>query len=199
MTKLIKKGLPLNLQLFADGNLTPNGEENTGGEPAVEFVPPQSQSDLDSIVNKAVQAALANRDEKHQLEVQTKVQEALAKEKNYAKLSEEEREKREFDDEKQKFLADKQAFEQQQRVLHLQQDLLAKGLPSELAETFALHTDNEKALEAVNTLKQVVDKAVADKVRETISQPDPSVGGKASKEFNLGASLAQKTTNGNII
>mgnify|MGYP000196425426 CR=1 FL=1 len=64
---------------------------------------PQSQSELDSLTNKAVQKALENYKKGEQERIKQRIAEALEKEKDYANLSAAERAKREFEDSKSAF------------------------------------------------------------------------------------------------
>ncbi|MBS4462825.1 MULTISPECIES: DUF4355 domain-containing protein [unclassified Facklamia] len=184
------KPLKLNLQLFAEEGASVEGEnaENT-------FNPIMSQSELDSVINKVVQTALGNQASKFEAEKEKAIQEALAKEKDYAKLSEEDREKRQFEDERTQFEKERAEFMQKQRVVELEKDLMTKKLPVELAEMFALYPDNTKALAAVNAFEKTFNEAVSKAVREAIRQNDPIVGGGTSKEMNYGAKLAGNQQN----
>ncbi|MBF6626690.1 DUF4355 domain-containing protein [Aerococcaceae bacterium zg-BR9] len=117
-----KEPLKLNLQLFAEEEAGAEGEntENT-------FNPIMSQSELDSVINKVVQTALGNQASKFEAEKEKAIQEALAKEKDYAKLSEEDREKRQFEDERTQFEKERAEFMQKQRVVELEKDLMTKN------------------------------------------------------------------------
>ena len=70
---LLQAKKALNLQMFAEGD---GGEGGEGGTPP-EFTGPQSQSELDSLIGKAVNTALANA--KKDWETQTKEQIETAK------------------------------------------------------------------------------------------------------------------------
>ena len=56
-----------------------------------DFQAPQSQSELDSIVNKAVQTALKNQKKGEEARVNEAIAKALQKEQDYSKLSAAER------------------------------------------------------------------------------------------------------------
>lgn len=76
--------------------------------------------------------------------------------------------------------------------MEVQKDLVSKGLPTELAETFALHGTAEDALKAVNILEKVFNEAVNKAVKESARQTTPNVGATGTeKPLNLGARLAQ--------
>ncbi|HEL0722520.1 TPA: DUF4355 domain-containing protein [Streptococcus equi subsp. zooepidemicus] len=164
------------------------------GEPSSEdsFKAPQSQSELDSYTNKAIQKALENQRKDEAKRIEEAVKAALDKEKDYSKLSEEERQQREFEDSKKAFEAEKAKFEHDKLVVQVEKDLIAKGLPSEFAELLATK-DAENALEQVKTFEAAFKKAVADEVKKTVRQLTPSTGaGAISTQTNYGANLASK-------
>lgn len=68
-----------------------------------DFQAPQSQSELDSIVNKAVQTALNNHKKGEEKRVNEAIAKALQKEQDYSKLSAAERASKEFEDQKAEF------------------------------------------------------------------------------------------------
>lgn len=165
------------------------------------FKAPQSQSELDSIVNKAVQTALTNNKKGEAERIEQAVADALQKEKDYANLSAKDREKKEFEEQQAQFVADREAFEREKLLVSVEKDLVAKGLPSSLAEVFTSAGDAEKALKAVNNFEKIFNAAVADKVKETIRQTTPQVTSGTSANTNFGARLAQKyaRTDGKIV
>lgn len=196
---LIKMNLR-NLQLFAeDGgefvdNKGSDSNDNAGtdqGEKETRY----TQSELDSQINKAIQAHIAKNEKAQQEKIEKEVEARLAKKADYAKLSEDERQKRELDDERNAFQEEKAKFEHEKLVVQLQSDLVKKGLPAELAETFALHTDQEKALEAVSALEKSFKDAVAEGIKQSLRQETPSLGANSgSKQSNYGEQLANKFT-----
>lgn len=155
---------------------------------------PQSQSELDSLINKAVQAALKNRDTQHAKEMEAAVSAALQKEKDYSQLSEQERKQREFEDEWAKLDAKKAQFAKEQLVVQLKSDLLDKGLPTSLAKTFALHSTAEEALAAVMAFEKDFNAAVAEAVTVSLRQATPGSSSGAGAKVNYGQQLAKKTT-----
>lgn len=170
-----------------------NQQNDTDGESSSDdgFKAPQSQSELDSYTNKAIQKALENQRKDEAKRIDDAVKNALAKEKDYSKLSEEERQQREFEDSKKAFEAEKAKFEHEKLVVQVEKDLIAKGLPSEFAELLATK-DAEDALEQVKTFESAFKKAVAEKVKKTVRQETPANGGGLSKQTNYGANLASK-------
>lgn len=158
--------------------------------PADAFEAPKSQGELDSLINKAVQAALKNNDAKHEKALEQAVQQALEKEKDYSKLSQDERHKKELEDERNKLERDKAAFARQQLVLQVKEDLVSKSLPASLAEVFALHGEADEALKAVNAFEKVFNEAVAEQVKSTLRQSAPAQTGNGVAKNNFGASVA---------
>lgn len=184
-----------NLQLFAEGGDGGTGAEsdgtdvgeNTGENPAKEndFKAPQSQSELDSLTNKAVQKAL----DKYRAGEKERIAEAIKKEKDYANLSAAERAKKEFEEQQASFAKEKEAFEHEKLVVQVEKDLVSKGLPADFAELFAVG-NAETALEQVNKFETAFNAAVNAKVKESLRQPAPASGGSGSAQTNYGAKLA---------
>ena len=177
------------------------GQGNTS-TPASDFKAPGSQSELDSIINKAVQTALSNRDKGEQERTAQAVADALQKEKDYANLSAQDRAKKEFEDQQKSFEKERAAFEHEKLVVAVEKDLVAKGLPSALAETFAMAGNAEDALKAVTEFETVFNNAVAEEVKKTIRQNAPQASADGiSNTDNYGSRLAQKAvrSSGKII
>lgn len=178
--------LKLNLQHFADEGTT----ETNNTEP--EFKAPATQSELDSYVNKAVQAALKKQQAKNEANFNSRLEEEIKKREDYSKLSESQKRDKDFEDQKAEFEKQVAEFRHSQLIVEVQKDLVSKGLPTELAETFALHGTAEDALKAVNTLEKVFNEAVNKAVKESARQTTPNIGAtRAEKPLNLGARLAQ--------
>lgn len=188
-----------NLQLFAEGG---DGDDNSGagentenqesnnqggddGENSSGFKAPQSQAELDSLTNKAVQKALEN----YRKGEQERIAEAIKKEKDYANLSAAERAKKEFEDQQKTFAEEKAAFEHEKLVVQVEKDLVSKDLPAEFAELLAVG-DAKSALEQVGKFETAFNAAVNAKVKESLRQPAPASGGSGSAQTNYGAKLA---------
>lgn len=162
-------------------------EESSG---SVEFTQEQQEH-----VNRLVAQAKSKAKDEAKKDREEAIKEALAKEKDYAKLSEKERERQEFEDERQKFEEEKEAFEYRHLVLDVKQDLAEKDLPSEFAEFLAVKGDSEQSLENVGAFKKAFDKAVEKAVKESVKQPSPKEGGIGQSDVNnLGARLAKQRT-----
>lgn len=159
-----------------------------------DFQAPQSQSELDSIVNKAVQTALKNQKKSEETRINEAIAKALKKEQDYSKLSAAERASKEFEDQKAEFEKQVAQFEFKKLNMAVKEDLVSKGLPVELAAMFSHAENASEALKLVGTFEKVFNDAVAEKVKTTIRQNAPkaaSIGG--TQTDNFGAKLAKST------
>lgn len=195
MTKFTRNRLPLNLQMFAgeDDKLNENEEVEEKNDNDA-FEPIESQSELDSRIGKAVNTALENQKAKHQKELNDAIENALKREKDYSKLTEDERKKQELDDERSAFEKERQEFEFEKLVTDVKDDLIANELPSSFAIYLAVEGDVEKSKENVRIFKEEYNNAVAEGVKKSLRQNDPRYGsnGQAGKKTtNYGAQLAQ--------
>ncbi|MGT2829034.1 DUF4355 domain-containing protein [Streptococcus hillyeri] len=160
--------------------------EQAQAEESNGFKAPQSQSELDSLTNKAVQKALEN----YKAGEQQRIAEAIKKEKDYANLSAAERAQQEFEDQQAAFAKEKAEFEHEKLVVQVEKDLVAKGLPAGFAEMLAVG-DAETALAQVGKFETAFNAAVNAKVKESLRQPAPQEGGSGSSQTNYGARLAE--------
>lgn len=182
--------LKLNIQYFSEEGATEGAVESAPTEP--EFKAPASQSELDSIVNKAVQTALNNQKSKSEDDFQKRVEAEIKKREDYAKLSETQKRDRDFEERQNKFNEEVAAFKQSQLIMEVKEDLLSKNLPVELAETFAKHGSAEEALKAVTVLERAFQDAVANAVKASARQTTPGASGTGfDKQMNIGQRLAK--------
>lgn len=182
--------LKLNIQYFSEEGATEGAVESAPTEP--EFKAPSSQSELDSIVNKAVQTALNNQKSKSEDDFQKRVEAEIKKREDYAKLSETQKRDRDFEERQSKFNEEVAAFKQSQLIMEVKEDLLSKNLPVELAETFAKHGSAEEALKAVTVLERAFQDAVANAVKASARQTTPGASGTGfDKQMNIGQRLAK--------
>lgn len=182
--------LKLNIQYFSEEGATEGAVEPAPTEP--EFKAPSSQSELDSIVNKAVQTALNNQKSKSEDDFQKRVEAEIKKREDYAKLSETQKRDRDFEERQNKFNEEVAAFKQSQLIMEVKEDLLSKNLPVELAETFAKHGSAEEALKAVTVLERAFQDAVANAVKASARQTTPGASGTGfDKQMNIGQRLAK--------
>ena len=186
--------LKLNLQHFAEGGTTEGATEGAveSAPTEPEFKAPSSQSELDSIVNKAVQTALNNQKSKSDEDFQKRVEAEIKKREDYAKLSETQKRDRDFEERQNKFNEEVAAFKQSQLIMEVKEDLLSKNLPVELAETFAKHGSAEEALKAVTVLERAFQDAVSNAVKASARQTTPGASGTGfDKQMNIGQRLAK--------
>lgn len=186
--------LKLNLQHFAEGGATEGATEGAveSAPTEPEFKAPSSQSELDSIVNKAVQTALNNQKSKSDEDFQKRVEAEIKKREDYAKLSETQKRDKDFEERQNKFNEEVAAFKQSQLIMEVKEDLLSKNLPVELAETFAKHGSAEEALKAVTVLERAFQDAVANAVKASARQTTPGASGTGfDKQMNIGQRLAK--------
>ena len=182
--------LKLNIQYFSEEGATEGAVESAPTEP--EFKAPSSQSELDSIVNKAVQTALNNQKSKSEDDFQKRVEAEIKKREDYAKLSETQKRDRDFEERQNKFNEEVAAFKQSQLIMEVKEDLISKNLPVELAETFAKHGSAEEALKAVTVLERAFQDAVANAVKASARQTTPGASGTGfDKQMNIGQRLAK--------
>lgn len=182
--------LKLNIQYFSEEGSTEGTTESVQTEQ--EFKAPASQSELDSIVNKAVQTALNNQKNKSDEDFQKRVEAEIKKREDYAKLSETQKRDRDFEERQNKFNEEVAAFKQSQLIMEVKEDLLSKNLPVELAETFAKHGSAEEALKAVTVLERAFQDAVANAVKASARQTTPGASGTGfDKQMNIGQRLAK--------
>lgn len=182
--------LKLNIQYFSEEGATEGVVDSAPTEP--EFKAPSSQSELDSIVNKAVQTALNNQKSKSEDDFQKRVEAEIKKREDYAKLSETQKRDRDFEERQNKFNEEVAAFKQSQLIMEVKEDLLSKNLPVELAETFAKHGSAEEALKAVTVLERAFQDAVANAVKASARQTTPGASGTGfDKKMNIGQRLAK--------
>lgn len=171
----------LNLQFFAEGNgddpekqkegqQQGNGDDNQGDEKTF------SQSELDSQVSKAVDKALANRERKHQEEIEKIKEDARKEGESYAKLTEKEKQEKALSEREKRIEERERKLKLNQLTSDVERDLKEKGLPISFAESLVVLEDNEKINEAVNQIKKDFDEAVKEQVKEATRQDNPNVG-----------------------
>lgn len=186
--------LKLDLQFFADE--TPPGDDTP---PADDKTPPEdvtlSQVELDKKIEAEADRKLAKALEKKQVEWDAKLEEKLNEAKKdaaaYAKMSEKEKEDAEYQKRVEKLEAREREINNRELLSEIESDLKDNELPVSFASSLLLIGDNEKIKEAVTGIKEDFDEAVAQKVKESLRQDTPGVGGTgASKLGNLGKQIA---------
>lgn len=213
-----KNKLKMNLQYFAENDNQENGQEakgnqkdNTGNEEDhnEQSTLPQTQAELDALINKANQKAIRNakKDLYSKDDLEVKIQEALKKQKEYEELSDDQRKEKEFEDKLKAFETERAEFEKEKLVTQVKSDLIDKGLPTSIelddgktfnfAELFVGDKANsEEALAAVTAFETAFNQALAKELKEQIKQSTPgSSFGSTSKRESLGSQLAKNSIN----
>lgn len=134
---------------------------------------PKSQSELDAAISKAVDKALKNNTSKLQSEFDTKLEEALEKERSYAKLSEKEKEEAKLSEREQALIKRERAIELAELSAEVKADVLEKELPVELVDFLVVLNDKELILDAVNSIKALVDEQVREGIKDSLRQDAP--------------------------
>ena len=190
--------LKMNLQYFAeeDDHEEENQEDKNNEE---ESQLPTNQSELDALINKANQKAIENakKDLFTKEDLDKAIQDELKKQKEYADLSEDEREQREFEEQKTKFEEQKAEFEYEKLLTEVKADLVDKGLPASFAEVLSIKGDNEKSFEMVKNFENEWNEALAKQRKEDFKQSSPGVGGNGSNQTSYGARLGANATESN--
>lgn len=213
-----KNKLKMNLQYFAENDNQENRQEakgnqkdNTGNEEDhnEQSTLPQTQAELDALINKANQKAIRNakKDLYSKDDLEVKIQEALKKQKEYEELSDDQRKEKEFEDKLKAFETERAEFEKEKLVTQVKSDLIDKGLPTSIelddgktfnfAELFVGDKANsEEALAAVTAFETAFNQALAKELKEQIKQSTPgSSFGSTSKRESLGSQLAKNSIN----
>ena len=177
--------VPMNLQLFAEGDGVGTGDEggNGGGASGTgdEGNEPQSfddflktggnQAEFDRRVQKAVNTAVTNAQEKWQALTDDKVSEA----EKLAKMTKEEKAQY-MQQKKEKELSEREAaITRKELMAEARNTLAGDGLPQELAEVLN-YTDADACKKSMETVKAAFQKAVEAAVEEKLK------GGKPPKK-----------------
>lgn len=213
-----KNKLKMNLQYFAENDNQESGQEVNGNQKDKtgneedhneQSALPQTQSELDTLINKANQKAIRNakKDLYSKDDLEAKIQEALKKQKEYEELSDDQKKEKEFEDKVKAFKTEKAEFEKEKLVTQVKSDLIDKGLPTSIelddgkafnfAELFVGDKANsEEALAAVTAFETAFNQALAKELKEQIKQSTPgSSFGSTSKRESLGSQLAKNSIN----
>ena len=188
--------LPMNLQLFAEGgdgagadggNGGGSGEdEGAGGEGGTGGDTPPSfddflktggnQAEFDRRVQKAVNTAVANAQEKWQVLTDDKLSEA----EKLAKMTKEEKAQY-MQQKKEKELSDREAaITRKELMAEAKNTLASDGLPQELAEVLD-YSDADICKKSMEKVKEVFQRAVETAVEEKLKGGKPPPGGDAQK------------------
>lgn len=174
--------VPMNLQLFAEGDGVGTGDEggNGGGASGTgdEGNEPQSfddflktggnQAEFDRRVQKAVNTAVTNAQEKWQALTDDKLSEA----EKLAKMTKEEKAQY-MQQKKEKELSEREAaITRKELMAEARNTLAGDGLPQELAEVLN-YTDADACKKSMETVKAAFQKAVEAAVEEKLKGEKP--------------------------
>ena len=183
---LFLKRLPLNIQLFAEGDGSDvggtegsagtEGSQGAGGttgslddvlkafKPEDVLNHPSFKSVLDSRIGSATSTALANARARWEAEQNENLSEA----EKLAKMTKEERERYQFKKDQEKFAAERSKFEHEKLIVEAAKELTGKGIDATLA-SFVVGKDadeTKKNLEAFEkSYNAAVEAAVNDKLK----------------------------------
>lgn len=189
--------LPMNLQLFAEGGdgagadggngggsgEGAGGEGGTGGDTPPSFddflKTGGNQAEFDRRVQKAVNTAVANAQEKWQVLTDDKLSEA----EKLAKMTKEEKAQY-MQQKKEKELSDREAaITRKELMAEAKNTLASDGLPQELAEVLD-YSDADTCKKSMEKVKEVFQRAVETTVEEKLKggkPPKKAPGGDAQK------------------
>ena len=160
---------------------------------------PQSQSELDSVISKAIGTALKNNTAKLEEQFNQKLKEELEKERSYAKLSEKEKEEAKLTEREEELKERERALALAELKAEVKTDVLEKGLPTELVDFLVVLDDKEKILDAVNAVQKVIENKVRDEVKEKVRQDTPSEPQRTYNAPNDRQTLAERAAKHRII
>lgn len=189
--------VPMNLQLFAEGGDGAGADggngggsgEGAGGEGGAGGDTPPSfddflktggnQAEFDRRVQKAVNTAVANAQEKWQVLTDDKLSEA----EKLAKMTKEEKAQY-MQQKKEKELSDREAaITRKELMAEAKNTLASDGLPQELAEVLD-YSDADTCKKSMEKVKEVFQRAVENAVEEKLKggkPPKKAPGGDAQK------------------
>lgn len=150
-----------------------NNEPNNGSEENKEIELPKTQSELDSLIGKAVDKALKNNDKKWQKSQDEAIEKAKKEAESYAKMTQAQRKDAEME-KREKELDEREAkLNHKALIADIQADLTEKGLPLSFAESLASLGDNETISQAVSDIKDEWDKSVNERLKKNARQNTP--------------------------
>lgn len=141
-----------------------------------------TQSELDSQISKAVNSALTKRDK----EVEKRIEQERKDAESLAKLTEKEREAAKLDKQAQQLEKREQELLNKELRADAIDNLIEKDLPKEFAD-FVVSGDSETTLENINAVKSAFDKAVNERVKQSVRQETPGASRqlKNRNSFNV--------------
>lgn len=165
---------------------------NEPAQPPVETPPAEPTNDGPTNADFAKM-----RVENNKLKKQLEAFEEEKRERDFAKMSKEQRAKAEFDEEREKFEADRKAFMQEKQQAQIAADLSEKGLPKSFAKVLALLDSDEDVLSLIDEAVKEQSELIDSKTKALLAGTPPKVSrntGEApvTKEAFNKMSYAQK-------
>ena len=176
------------LQMFAgdgdgadgDGGGAGTGGSGEGGNQTVSFDDylklEGNQAEFDRRVQKAINTAVANAQEKWKALSDEKLSEA----EKLAKMTKDEKEEYLRQKERNEFEKEKAAFEREKLLVEVRKELQTQSLPLEFSESLVNISDAGKIKNAIAEIKKVWDAGIAEAIKDKARQDSPQEGGRAA-------------------
>ncbi|MGF3075736.1 capsid assembly scaffolding protein Gp46 family protein [Facklamia sp. P12955] len=195
------RGLPLNLQLFADSteptdqNASNDQEEEVNNDETNvdEGEKKFSQEELNTVVEERLKRERETANKKQKEAIDKAVKEALAKEKTLAKMSDAEKREQELKDREVEIAAREAEADYKELLSDTKNVLADKQFPTELAELIVVKGDVEETNERINRFEEIIKQRDAERDKARLRQKDPRVGGQSSSSnLSEGARIAKE-------
>nr|DAW27138.1 MAG TPA: Major head protein [Caudoviricetes sp.] len=115
------------------------------------------------------------RVENNKLKKQLEAFEEAQRERDFAKMSKEQRAKVEFDDERAKFESDRKAFMQEKQQAQIAADLSEKGLPKAFSKVLAMVENDEEVLALIDEAVKEQTALIDSKTKALLAGNPPKV------------------------
>lgn len=195
--------LRMNLQYFAedpeDDPVDPPADPEGGDPKDPDVILPASQSELDSVINKSVQAALKNAKKEFDEKLEKEKEKARTNAKDYANMTEEQKKEADLQARIDKLEAKEKELNDKELLTNIKVDLQEKELPASFAEMLLTLQDNEKIKESIDIIKQQWDEQIAEAIKASARQKNPkdstrnygkpSEGGSKKELFDKGRKI----------
>lgn len=195
--------LRMNLQYFAedpeDDPADPPADPEGGDPKDPDVILPASQSELDSVINKSVQAALKNAKKEFDDKLEKEKEKARTNAKDYANMTEEQKKEADLQARIDELEAKEKELNDKELLTNIKVDLQEKELPASFAEMLLTLQDNEKIKESIDIIKQQWDEQIAEAIKASARQKNPkdstrnygkpSEGGSKKELFDKGRKI----------
>lgn len=185
-----KQLLPINLQLFAEGE-DPEGDESGEEVKPITFA---SQAELDSWKDKELEKSKATMQAKWEQETQSRIEAAKSEAEELAKLSKNEREDRDRQQREESIVKREQELARKELKIEARTQLIAENLPVELVDILDLSSAEncQNSIKAIGVSFSTAVKAEVEKqLRSSVDNP---LGG-SSGISSTGNPFAKETLN----